>query len=151
MVDWNPYGYDERQYCSPGFDLPVGRLGRATHGEYPQYHTSADDLAFIDADALGASLAVIEEIVSVLEGDERYRNASPFGEPQLGRRGLYRALGGDVDAKAKEMALLWVLSGSDGTSTLLDISCASGLPFTSVRAAADALLDADLLARDEQP
>ncbi len=143
--DFSPYGYDERQYCSPGFNLPVGRLGRSPHGEYPEYHTSGDDLAFVHPGQLEDALDALLGVVEVIEGNQRYRNLAPKGEPQLGRRGLYRALGGGLDRRSVEMALLWVLNYSDGGHDLLDIAERSGLPFSSIRAAADALLAHDLL------
>ena len=146
VFDFSPYGYDERQYCSPGFDLPVGRISRSPHGEYPEYHTSADDLDFITAASLGDALAVLLDVVAVLEHDATYRNLSPKGEPQLGRRGLYRAVGGAVDRRSAEMALLWVLNLSDGDHSLLDIAERSGLPFATVRDAAVLLEQHDLLA-----
>lgn len=146
VLDFTPYGYDERQFCSPGFDLPVGRLSRTPHGTYPEYHTSADDLSFIDADQLADTVAALLEVVEVFEGDGTYLNLQPKGEPQLGRRGLYRAVGGDVDSRAVEVALLWVLNLSDGSHRLIDIARRAQLPFRVVRRAADALLDAGLLA-----
>lgn len=145
VVAFSPYGYDERQYCSPGFDLPVGRLSRTPHGEYPEYHTSMDDLGFVVPGQLGRSLAAVFAIVDALEGDGVYRNTEPYGEPQLGRRGLYRQLGGGLDSSSVEMALLWVLNQSDGTASLLDIAERSGLDFAAVRSAADALEAAGLL------
>ncbi len=145
LRDFSPYGYDERQYCSPGFDLPVGCLMRSPHGEYPEYHTSADDLQFVRPRALAESLAVATSIVAVLEGDGRYVNTSPKGEPRLGKRGIYRSMGGGLDSRSAEMALLWVLSFSDGRHTLLDIADRSGLPFVSVRRAADVLREHHLL------
>jgi aminopeptidase-like protein len=146
VIDFYPYGYDERQFCSPGFNLPVGRLSRSPHGEYPEYHTSADNLEFIAPAALGESLATLLSIISVLEHDGRYRNLSPKGEPQLGRRGLYRAVGGAVDRRSAEMALLWVLNLSDGDHSLLDIATRASLPFDVVRDAAWMLQEHDLLA-----
>ena len=146
IVDFSPYGYDERQYCSPGFDLPVGRFGRSPHGEYPEYHTSADNLAFVDPEALADSFAKIVAIVDVLERDGTYRNLAPKGEPQLGRRGLYRAVGGAVDARSTEMAFLWVLNLSDGDASLLDIARRSGLDFDAVHRAATLLEAHELLA-----
>jgi aminopeptidase-like protein len=145
MMDFTPYGYDERQFCSPGFDLPVGRLSRTPHGEYPEYHTSADDCSFVDDDQLLGSLAALLAMLEVLDGDGRYVNTHPKGEPQLGRRGLYRAIGGDVDAGSAEVALLWVLNQSDGVHSLLDIAVRSGLPFAVVRHAADLLEEHELL------
>ena len=96
VIDFSPYGYDERQYCSPGFDLPVGRLSRTPHGEYPQYHTSADNLDFISPGALRGSLEAVLQGMEVLEQDCCYLNQAPFGEPQLGRRGLYAPVGGNA-------------------------------------------------------
>jgi aminopeptidase-like protein len=140
ILDFYPFGYDERQYCSPGFNLPVGCLMRTQHGRFPEYHTSADDLAFVQAPALGGSFATCLEVFSVLEDNRRYRNTNPKCEPQLGRRGLYRLSGGRPGAgPAPEQALLWVLNMSDGENTLLDIADRSGLPFRSVKEAADKL------------
>jgi aminopeptidase-like protein len=146
VVDFSPYGYDERQFCSPGFNLPVGRLSRSPHGEYAEYHTSGDDLAFIRPGALGKALVTLLSVVAVLEHDGRYRNLSPKGEPQLGRRGLYRAVGGAVDKRSAEMALLWALNLSDGEHSLLDIASRASLPFDVVRDAAWTLEEHDLLA-----
>ena len=142
---FDPFGYDERQFNSPGFDLPVGRLTRTPHGEYPAYHTSGDDLGLVTPQALEGSLRALLRIVDVLEGDGVFRNTAPFGEPQLGRRGLYRPLGGEAATPEAQQALLWVLSLADGSSSLLDVAERSGLPFATVRAAADRLLEAGLL------
>ena len=143
---FEPYGYDERQYCSPGFDLPVGCLMRTPHGRYPEYHTSADDMSFVKPSFLADSFAKCLAIVSVMEGNRTYRNLSPKGEPQLGRRGLYRAIGGSGDGDSARMAMLWVLNLSDGEHSLLDIADRASLPFDLVREAADALEAAGLLA-----
>ena len=147
VLDFSPYGYDERQFCSPGFDLPVGRLGRGVHGEYPEYHTSADDLGFVSAEQLGRSSALLDAVIEVLERDRVLTNQAPHGEPQLGRRGLYRTGGAvPMDAKAAEMALLWTLSLCDGTRTLLEVAERSGLPFRAVEQAASRLEAVELLA-----
>jgi aminopeptidase-like protein len=145
VIDFYPYGYDERQYCSPGFDLAVGCLMRSQHGTFPEYHTSADDPDFVRPDALAGTLDACAQIIDVLEHDGRYRNLSPNGEPQLGRRGLYRAVGGEADAKSNEMAMLWVLNQSDGEHSLLDIAQRSGFEFARIRWAADALVEHELL------
>jgi aminopeptidase-like protein len=139
VADFSPYGYDERQFCSPGFNLPVGCLMRAPHGQYREYHTSADDLAFVAPAALAEALEVCQRIVDVLEHNERYVNQNPKCEPQLGRRGLYRSLGGDLDSASRELAMLWVLNLSDGEATLLDIADRSRLRFEAIKAAAEAL------------
>lgn len=146
--DFTPYGYDERQYCSPGFDLPVGCLMRTPHGEYPEYHTSADDPSFLEPDSLADSLDLCRQVFDILETDGRYRNLQPKGEPQLGRRGLYRRKGGP-SLPGFETALLWVLNLSDGDHSLLDIAQRSDLSFAAIREAADALQDADLLVKLE--
>jgi aminopeptidase-like protein len=143
--DFSPYGYDERQYCSPGINLPVGRLSRTPHGEFPEYHTSADDLDFVDPASLTDTLSTCLRVFAVLEGDAVYANTRPHCEPQLGRRGLYAGLGGSEGRRDAEMALLWVLNFADGTNSLLDIADRSGLPFSSIRAAADSLLPHGLL------
>ena len=145
VIDFYPYGYDERQYCSPGFNLPVGRLGRSPHGEYPEYHTSGDDLSFVHPDSLQDSWDLLVGIIDVLERDGTYLSRNPFGEPQLGRRGLYRSIGAATDRAAAEMALLWVLNLADGAHSLLDVAERSGLTFAAVADAARSLISADLL------
>jgi Domain of unknown function (DUF4910)/winged helix-turn-helix len=140
-----PYGYDERQYCSPGFDLPVGSLMRTPNGEYPEYHSSGDNLSLLRPECFGHSLAVLRRIVAVIEGNEIYRNRNPKGEPQLGRRGLYATMGGQRTASYDQMALLWVLNLADGRVSLLETAERASVPFAAIRAAADALLVTNLL------
>lgn len=145
VVDFSPYGYDERQFCSPGFNLPVGSLTRTPYAGYPEYHTSADNPDFVSPEAMTDTLETLWEVTRVLEGNRRYLNLSPYGEPQLGRRGLYGSLGGRSDTKQTQMAMLWVLNLSDGEHTLLDIAEKSDLPFAIVAEAAQALRGAGLL------
>jgi aminopeptidase-like protein len=145
IVDFAPYGYDERQYCSPGFNLAVGSLTRTPYGGYPEYHTSADNPDFVLPEAMEDTLETLWTAARVLERNRRYQNLSPYGEPQLGRRGLYGSLGGRSDAQQAQMAMLWVLSMSDGTHSLLDVAERSNLPFAVVADAADALHDAGLV------
>jgi aminopeptidase-like protein len=145
MIDFSPYGYDERQLCSPGFDLPFGRLTRSVNGGYPEYHSSADDLSLIRPEFLKDSYEACQRILSVIEGDAQYVNLSPKGEPQLGKRGLYGAIGGRSPAE-REHALLWVLNQSDGSHSLLDIAKRSGIDFSIIREAASELEGAKLLA-----
>jgi aminopeptidase-like protein len=147
VEDFVPWGGDERQFCSPGFDLPVGAFTRTPHGLYPEYHSSADDLDLIGPESLGGSLAALLEILDVLERDRIYRSRSPYGEPQLGRRGLYREISAGVprEDEAFQRALMWVLNQADGTRSLLDTAERAGLPFAVVAAAADALADAELI------
>jgi aminopeptidase-like protein len=146
VVDFSPYGYDERQFCSPGFDLPVGRLSRTEFATYPEYHTSADDLDLVGPAQLQESLELCLEVVGVLEGNRCYLNLSPKGEPQLGRRGLYGSIGGRSDAEERQMAMLWVLNQSDGRMSLLDVAERSGLPFALLAEVAATLEEAGLLA-----
>lgn len=145
IIDFFPYGYDERQYCSPGFNLEVGSLSRTPHGQFPQYHTSADNLEFISAEALDDSLAKYLEVINVVEGNKCYWNTNPFGEPQLGKRGLYGAFGGRKDSNLYEMAMLWVLNLSDGEHSLLDIAEASGIVFPFIQETAETLFKHGLL------
>lgn len=143
-VEFSPYGYDERQYCSPGFDLAVGCLMRSPHGEFAEYHTSADNLDFVDPAALADSFAKILSVFDVLEHNRTYMNLNPKCEPQLGKRGLYSVVGG-THIKQLEMAMLWVLNLSDGRFSLLDIAERSGLAFDMISDAAGMLLRHDLL------
>ena len=146
LLDFIPYGYDERQYCSPGINLPVGCFMRTPNGRYPQYHTSADDLTLVTPSSLGESLQQLLRVIQVFEENQRYLNLSPKCEPQLGRRGLYRQMGGIKDAAAREMAILWVLNFSDGRHDLLDIAVRAGVAFTQINSAADELRKTGLLA-----
>jgi aminopeptidase-like protein len=146
ILPWEPWGGDERQFCSPGFDLPVGSLMRTPHGEFAGYHTSADGLERIRRESLAGAVDTALQLVDVLESNRRCRNLSPYGEPQLGRRGLYRSAGGAVETPDDERALLWVLNQSDGESSLLDIASRSGLRYPVIRRAAERLENAGLLA-----
>ncbi len=145
ILDYYPYGYDERQYCSPGFDLPVGRLSRSNHGEFPEYHTSADNLEFIKPEKLEESYQILMNILNVLEHNTRFMNLFPKGEPQLGKRGLFKKIGGQSETKEYQMALLWILNFSDGQHSLVDISIKSGISFTILELASQELLKAKLI------
>jgi aminopeptidase-like protein len=144
LEDFSPYGYDERQFCSPGFNLPVGRLTRSANWAYPEYHSSDDNLSLVQPRYLSESLCAAARIFQALDADERYVNTQPKCEVQLGKRGLYRATGG-VSPSGREHALLWILNQSDGRRSLLDIAERAGMPFTVIRSAADELLHAGLL------
>ena len=144
VTDWEPLGGDERQYCSPGFNLPVGTLTRTPHGLFPEYHSSADNLGLVSSDALGSAFRATLEIIDAVETNGFYRNRSPCGEPQLGRRGLYQTV---PDGTNPEAALLWVLNLSDGDHDLLSIAARSGLGYRAVLAAAEALEQHALLER----
>jgi len=143
--DFSPYGYDERQYSSPGFNLAVGNLSRTPHGQFPEYHTSADNLDLVKAESLADSFSKCVEIINVVDNNKKYLNTNPKGEPQLGRRGLYSAMGGRKDASQYEMSLLWILNLSDGQHSLLDIAERSDIGFSSILEAASALVKCGLL------
>jgi aminopeptidase-like protein len=146
LLEFSPYGYDERQYCSPGFNLPVGCLMRSVWGTFPEYHTSADNLDFIKPESLAGSLRVCAAVVDVLENNFRYCNQNPYCEPQLGKRNLYRSTGGE-SIGSEINARLWVLNFSDGEHSLLDIAERSGLPFSVISDAAEMLCASGLLAK----
>jgi aminopeptidase-like protein len=143
---FNPYGYDERQFCSPGFNLPVGCLMRGVHGEFPEYHTSADNMDFVKVEALDRSYAIIETLLDLLDTNCTYERVDGRGEPQLGRRGMYRAIAGQREAGgATQMDLLWLLNLADGQHSLLDMAIRADVPFARLEAAARLALDAGLI------
>ncbi|WP_240002519.1 DUF4910 domain-containing protein [Oleisolibacter albus] len=150
LLPFSPYGYDERQYCSPGYDLPVGCFMRGVHGTFPEYHTSADNLDFITPAALDQSYRLLAQLLDLLDADVTYVRRDGRGEPQLGRRGLYRQIAGQKEQGRSgggldQMAVLWVLNLADGRHSLLDMAERAGLPFATLKAAADACLAADLI------
>jgi aminopeptidase-like protein len=145
VIDFVPMGYTERQYCSPGFNLPVGCLMRMQSGRYPEYHTSADNMNLVKPEYLADSFSIFWAVLNVLENNRRYMNQNQKCEPQLGKRGLYQTIGGQKDTKIKELAMLWVLNLSDGRHTLLEISNRSGLKFNLIKDAAEVLYKHDLL------
>jgi aminopeptidase-like protein len=150
VCEFSPYGYDERQYCSPGFNLPVGCLQRTPYGKFPEYHTSADDLEFVAPEALQNTLSLAMDAVQLLETNLTYRNLCPKGEPQLGKRGLYHTIGGQADTETRELAMLWVLNLSDGQHSLLDIAERSGMKYEVVQRAAMDLQQHDLLSHQTE-
>jgi aminopeptidase-like protein len=148
VVDFSPYGNDERQFCSPGIDLPIGAITRSGHDRSVRHHTSADDLASIDPDALGDTVRTCLTILGACEDDATLISLSPKGEPQLGRRGLYRAFGGRAEQDELESAVLWVMNQADGRHTTLDVAERAGLPFSVIDEAATALERVALLRRE---
>ena len=145
VVDFIPYGHEERQYCSPGFDLGVGCLMRTPHDRYPAYHTSADDLDFIKPFYLADSISKCLSALSIIEHNKKYLNQNPKCEPQLGKRGLYRQIAGQADGRMDELAMLWALNLSDGNHSLLDIAEKSGIEFDSLHNTANLLMKHNLL------
>ena len=123
---------------------------RTPFGEYPEYHTSADNLDFISLEALSDSFEKCVSAVNILDNNGVYLNQNPKCEPQLGKRGVYGSMGGETDRRTDEMAMLWVLNMSDGHNTLLEIANRSGLDFAMVGKAAQALLDHGLLKKSAE-
>ena len=146
MLEFSPYGYDERQYGSPGIALPVGCLMRAIHGTFAEYHTSLDNCDFVTSQALGQSFRLLVDLLDLLQQNVTCSRVDGRGEPQLGRRGLYRAIAGQKEAGgASQMDLFWMLNQCDGNRSLLDIAERARAPFTRIRAAADLCLKAELI------
>lgn len=144
VLPFSPYGYDERQYCSPGFNIPMGRLTRSTNDGYPEYHTSSDNLSLIREESIRSSIAAVVDILVALESNVRYLGTAQEGEPRLGPRGLFRAVGGR-NPSGFEHALLWMLNQSDGFHGVNDIAAESGIDADMIRSAAEALCEAGLL------
>ncbi|MFK3691450.1 DUF4910 domain-containing protein [Agrobacterium tumefaciens] len=145
IADFIPYGYDERQFCSPGFNLPVGLLQRSSFGTFSEYHTSADNLDFIRPEHLNSSFWMIMDMIDALEGNWTPLNLRPKGEPQLGKYGLFPAIGGHKTNDDRTMAYLWILNYADGDNSLLDIAERSKIPFVDIASAAGRLLEAGLV------
>jgi len=150
ILNFIPYGYDERQFCSPGFNLPVGNLCRIPFGQYPEYHTSADNLDFISQKALEDSYGVFQKIFQYIEAERYFINLFPKGEPQLGKRGLYDAIGGQNDSRQLQLAFLWVLNYSDGKNTLTDITMLSGIKPGIILKATELLVEKGLLIEKQE-
>jgi aminopeptidase-like protein len=115
-------GSDERQYCSPGFNLPVGSLMRTPYQRYNQYHTSLDNKEFISFDALAETIEAYTRICSLLEANRTYKNQIAFCEPQLGKRGLYPSSVDPLFNREETHRLLHFLSFADGEKDLIDIA-----------------------------
>jgi aminopeptidase-like protein len=149
IIDFSPYGYDERQYCSPAFDLSVGLLSRSKFGAFPEYHTSADNLDFIEPDSLATSFGTILKVIDIAENDVKPTNLAPTCEPNLGKRKLYGAIGGDKNAYDANLPVFWVLNQANGTRSLLDIAERAQIPFERIYSAAKMLSENGLLKIDD--
>jgi len=147
IEDFFPGGSDERQYCSPGFNLPVGSLMRTRYGKYPEYHTSADNKSFLSFDAMGKSVAKYLDIINIFENNFYYKNLMPFCEPQLGKRGLYPTLGSQKKTTDFVEKMMWVLNLSDGTNDLISISERSKMPVMELIPIVKKLIDNRILSR----
>ena len=149
VLDFFPTGSDERQYCSPGFDLPVGSLVRSMYGRYPQYHTSLDDLDFVSTEGMAGSLKQYLRMVQTHELNRVYLNLFPHGEPQLGRRGLFPTLGAGTDSQTSNERIMYLLAYSDGTRDLVDIANMTAWPAWEFVPEIIALMEAGLLGTQE--
>ena len=171
VVDFFPTGSDERQFCSPGFNLPVGALVRTFAPEFSEYHTSADNTEFVKAEYLGDTLSKYIKVIVKLEenfgkfklndeeklsknihgeNDRIFLNLNPKCEPQLGKRKLYHDIGSQIPSQGggkiiNQFALLWVLNYSDGLHYLSDIVKLSGYDLIDIENAANELVKSHLL------
>ena len=144
-IEFSPFGYDERQFASPGINLPVGRLTRTPNGAYPEYHTSADNMSLITPSALADSLAAYCAIFALIENNYVYQSNFPYCEPQLGKRGLYRTTGGHGNPEQRQLAILWVLNQANGKHDLLDIAERADLQFETIASVAEELAAAEVI------
>ena len=143
--DFFPLGSDERQYCSPHFDLPMGSVMRTRYYNYPEYHTSADNKDFISFEAMETSVSRLLDIVKLLEANAYYVNHMPHCEPQLGKRGLYPNLGSDTSTRLRVGAMMWTLNLADGKHDLIDIIRRSGQPYSEILEVVKTLTEHGLL------
>ena len=145
IIDFFPPGSDERQFSSPAFNIPVGLLMRTPFPNFPQYHTSEDNMEFVQNQYLADTFSKYIRIIYILENNRTYLNLNPKCEPQLGKRGLYTQIGSQKDGYVDEFSILAVLNLSDGRHSLLDISERTDIEFSLIKKAADLLLTYDLL------
>ena len=144
IEEFTPFGYDERQFCSPGINLPVGRLTRTPNGCYPEYHTSADNLDIVEPAYLTDTMEAYLDIIELFENNRTFKNTRPYGEPHLDKHRLYQKAGA-YNIQDNTFAILWVLNQSDGKNSLLDIARKSKLPYSDILSANKALYDVNLL------
>ena len=146
---WHPLGTDERQYCSPGFNLPIGSFSRSRSGEFAEYHTSLDNLDFVNESGLQGSLRLLLRVCQAFEMNLYPVRTNPYGEPQLGRRGLYDT--NRTGAAQRTIEQMFILAYADGTHDMLAIADAAGVPIWTLLETLDTLVQADLLTLAERP
>jgi aminopeptidase-like protein len=145
IIDFYPLGSDERQFCAPGFDLPIGSLMRTPYHKYPEYHNSADNLDCVTSNALEDTLKKYFKTMIIIENNKIYKNLFSKGEPQLGKRGLYSKIGARNEHSVEKIAMSWILNQSDGKKSLLDISNRSNIDFITIMKSAKKLLKENVL------
>jgi len=150
IIDYFPPGSDERQYGSPGINLPVGSLMKTPYGDFAEYHTSADDLDFVQPKHLADSFSKYMKTFYILENNKSFVNLQPKGEPNLGKRGLYRNVSGQQDGYEAELTVISILNLSDGDNSLLDISERTGLDFGLIKRTTDRLIETKLV-KEKKP
>lgn len=123
---WLERGGDERQYCAPGVDLPITSLMRSKYGEYPEYHTSLDDLSLISQSGLNGGLNALIKSLEAIENN-CFPKALVLGEPQLGKRGLYPETSTKESTDAVR-SMMDLLAYSDGTIDLVEIAETINVP-----------------------
>ncbi len=145
IVDFAPEGSDERQYCSPGFNLPIGSLMRAMYGTYPEYHTSLDNRSFVSPAAMLETVEVYHKCIQAIEMNRMYLNLQPYGEPNLGSRGLYPLLGNVKSRSDQLRMMMFILNYSDGNYDLCEIAEKAGGSLTEAYSIAETLREKGLL------
>ena len=173
LIDFFPLGSDERQYCSPGINLPVGSLMRTRYAEFPEYHTSADNLNFVKEEFLADTFSKYLKITLKLEenhgkftsnnnkiiqknkkldkDDHVFLNLYPKCEPQLGRRGIYHDIEGQNQDYTKEEAIMWILAFSDGINSIKDIEEISKIDINMLMEASKLLCEKNLIKEVTEP
>ncbi len=141
IIDFFPSGSDERQYCSPGFDLPVGSLMRTMYARYKEYHSSEDNKSFISFESIEGSINKYLDIIEVIESNFSPYNTMPMCEPQLGKRGLYPTLGSQKDSNRKVEIMMWILNLADGSRDLISIAEQSGITYKELLPVIDTLFE----------
>ncbi len=140
---WHRRGSDERQYCSPGVDLPVVSIMRSKYGEYPEYHTSLDDLNLVTPEGLQGGYEAVRLSIEALE-QNCYPRVKVLCEPQLGKRGLYPTIS-TKDSADQVRLMMGFITYSDGTNSLLEIAEKCNVPIWNLYSIMDNLFKHDLI------
>ena len=146
ILDFFPEGSDERQYSSPGYNLSIGLIMRSMYGTYKEYHTSLDNKNFISFESLLETIQIYFKTIKSIEADCKYKNLVPYGEPNLGKRGLYQLVNDDIKKIKKERSqMMWLLNLSDGNNSLSDIALKSNTSILDLNEIALKLIERKLL------